>query len=54
MTSPLCSVLCLPGSLPQVSVPVYYGAADISNFAPPESFIDVRKFNSTEDLVAYI
>ena len=36
------------------SVPVYLGAPDVHSFAPPNSFIDVRRFNSTQQLAAFI
>lgn len=36
------------------SVPIYFGAPDISDFIPDSAFIDVRKFSSFEDCVAYI
>jgi len=31
-------------------VPIYYGARDIAQFVPRDSFIDMRQFNSFEQL----
>ncbi len=36
------------------SVPIYWGASNISDIIPPESFIDWRGFKTTEELVAYL
>jgi len=36
------------------SIPVYWGASDIDDFVPPNSFIDFRTFNSFEKLNLYL
>lgn len=36
------------------TIPVYFGAPDISNFIPLNSYIDASKFSSVNDLVNYI
>jgi hypothetical protein len=36
------------------SIPVYYGAPDITDFVPRNSFIDFRAFNSYEELDCYL
>lgn len=35
-------------------IPVYYGAPDITNFIPEETFIDYRKFKSMGELDSYL
>ena len=35
-------------------IPVYLGAPDISDFIPPDTFIDMRNFNSWQQLDEYI
>jgi hypothetical protein len=35
-------------------VPVYLGAPEIETLIPPETFIDMRKFSSYEDLYQYL
>lgn len=35
-------------------VPVVYGGADYSKFAPPHSYIDANKFDSPGDLATYL
>ena len=35
-------------------IPVYLGAPDISDFVPPDTFIDMRKFGSWQQLDEYI
>ncbi|WOL15059.1 alpha-(1,4)-fucosyltransferase-like [Canna indica] len=36
------------------AVPIYFGAPDVANFVPPHSIIDGSKFNSVEELAAYV
>lgn len=35
-------------------VPIYWGAEDITDYVPPETFVDYRKFGSPESLHGYI
>lgn len=44
-----CDLSCCAGT-----VPIYYGAPDIANFAPPESYIDARNFTSAESLAEFV
>jgi hypothetical protein len=36
------------------TIPVYYGAPDISNYIPPNAFIDATKFVEIDDLIDYM
>ena len=35
-------------------IPIYLGAPDISEFVPEEAFIDMRKFNTWQELDNYV
>ena len=36
------------------SIPLYWGAPDIDDFIPADLFVDLRKFSSPQDLIAYL
>jgi hypothetical protein len=36
------------------TVPIYYGASDISDFIDPKSFIDYQNFSGLTDLKRFI
>lgn len=36
------------------AIPVYQGAPDVVDFVPPDVFIDLRDFDSTSDLIAFL
>ena len=40
--------------LPYNVIPVVLNGADMSQLAPPHSFIDVMDFNTTEELALYL
>jgi len=35
-------------------IPVYYGAPDIERYVPKETFVDLRQFNTYEELAAFL
>ncbi|KAF9173773.1 Alpha 1,3 fucosyltransferase [Mortierella sp. AD011] len=35
-------------------IPLYLGAADIADYVPEDSYVDIGKFKTTDELVAYI
>ena len=36
------------------TVPIYWGAPDVTDYIPPEVFIDYREFDTNEDLYKYL
>jgi alpha-1,3-fucosyltransferase len=41
-------------NLKRFIIPVVYGGADYSKFAPPKSYIDVNEFETVDKLVEYL